>query len=93
MSFIVPFIPLITAAATTAVSLTGLASAKNRASKNSRDAAAAASEALRKEELLLSREDQTRRRRAAGAGQASTVLSGEGVAGQAEIGRNVLLGQ
>lgn len=94
MAFLTPALAtLIGTVATTALSLSQAGQAKRRASKNRLDAAAAASEAQRKEDLLLSRENQTRRRRAAGAGQAPTILGGEDVAGKAEIGRNVLLGQ
>jgi uncharacterized protein (UPF0254 family) len=49
-------------------------------------------EARRKEELLQSRDERLRRRRSQGTGKSTILTDGEG-GSQAEIGRNVLLGQ
>ncbi len=66
---------------------------ERKARKKAADLAASIElEAQRKDQLLESRENRLRQRRASGSGQNLTILGGE-TASQAEVGRNVLLGQ
>jgi len=82
-----------TLASTASTIVTSADAKKARAGqREAREAsAAAASEVLRKEQLLSSKQNRLRQRRAAGSGQ-GTILGTSGDQ-QAEIGRNVLLGQ
>ena len=77
-------------ASTIATSETQKAAAKKASSKQIAASEAAADDLARRDQLLTDRSSRLRQRRAAGSGQ-NTILGG--AAPQAEIGRNVLLGQ
>ena len=93
MGFIAPIIGPIATLVTTAVTI-GRSTREQADQRRNREAqAAAAGEVLRKEQLLANRKDHLRQLRASGSGQ-NTILGGGGdINSQAEVGRNVLLGQ
>ncbi len=94
MSFITPaVVALVSTVATTATTLSSTGATRREGEKNRRAAAKAAGDVAARESLLVSRADRVRQRRASGSAGQGTILGGAGTGSQAEIGRNVLLGQ
>jgi len=87
LDFVTPsVVALVAALGSTAASIA------TRPGKPSKPTDFAAMEAERKQRLESAQQDRLRRRRSAGSGQQNTILGGA-PSQQADIGRNVLLGQ
>jgi len=94
MAFIAPAVPAIVAATaigTTAATLSQQAKTRKAAKEERMAESLALNEAQTKERLLESKVQRTRQRQTSGSGQ-NTILSGSS-GSQAEVNRNVLLGQ